>query len=44
MFKRLMRATFSENSQLGCVVLLLCTLALLALFVFCGFYFGWLSR
>jgi hypothetical protein len=44
MFKRLMRATFRENSQLGCVVLLLGILAVGALFVVCGFYFGWLSR
>jgi hypothetical protein len=43
MFKKFVQATFRENSQLGCVILLLCTLALIALFVFSGFYFGWLS-
>jgi len=44
MFKRLIQATFKENSQLGCAVLPLGTLAVLALFLFCGFYFGLLSR
>jgi hypothetical protein len=40
--KRFMRATFGENSQSG-VVLLLCAVAVVALIVVCGFYFGWLS-
>jgi hypothetical protein len=40
----MLRKLLAENSQLGCVTLVLCTLAVFAVLVFGGFYFGWLSQ
>jgi hypothetical protein len=40
----MLRKLLAENSQLGCVILVLCTLAVFAVLIFGGFYFGWLSR